>query len=1055
MPGCPQDGLQDLLETELAEGNCLILLDGYDEVIQAQDREKIAERIDEFVNDYPPLNRFLVTSRIIGYHSVPLRGAFLQYTLQPMDKQQVREFLRRWCPVIGKTQDSKVDRNMIEETRETLLKLELTSPGMEHLISNPLLLRKMAFIYRPGVTLPTTRVELYQMVTETMASWRKSQNEPTSALVTETYLTPLLSELAYWIQHNSPTGIATIKDICNEFSKHPAYFKKWAEDNHLPWDQENPTTQMERVVQNFLEAAKQRTGLLVEQEPNCYSFTHRPFQEYYAARYLTSSDTRIRLIRDHLHDPYWDQPIILTIGFVGWKSSVEKTTELIERAILEDGAPDPDPYEDLIGRNYVFTLRCLADHVPINDNLMERLITRLTKELLYEEGSAGFDRYQQSLQERLKYLRGSPTAAKLLPKLVNATVDADADVRLRAITALGALRQYSPQLQKNLITELQNGNPAAEIAAQCLGELGNASSEVRNRLVRALRDPVRDKATRKAAADALGKLGRTSPEAVQDLLATMKDINASVHELVEATLKNLQYPTQEVIKILLDVLGSTNIPSIRSTLITILSKWGQVIPNQVISTLLKDLQSKGTYVSIRAAAAKSLGELLQPSPEVVTTLLGALHDRDSSVGKAAAKSLGELHYPTTITSEKLIKILELVLKGVTEIPEEMRSPTTELEKWIETLKDERRQVHEQAPGNPQEERYSTAMIVKGLTDILKCLVPGTSIYKDVAKEVAKSLEEVRYPTAIVVNELIKILEMKSQVNPESGPEVRQEAATTLGNLAQKFPELTLIYPILDTLYNSTLSESNPGARFAATMSLGKLKDTSGKVVRGLIGGLRKAETKDVSGATTTDLYAFARAAAAENLERWGQISSEDVEGAMEGVVKELRDALHDKDLIVCLSAARSLSKLQPSSPDAQEVLLKALTSPENSYRRYSAALLGQFGMYNESTLQILWGELPNTSTKLASGLRDEDPEVASTCAQALAQIVRRFPDRAEEIQSRLAEAIRKREFDPRILPLRRSAHNYAFEALWLLVVGGTLRKQPSLPYSLKEPPTNR
>jgi len=43
---CPQAGLADLLATELRAGNCLILLDGLDEIVSADERRNVVQHIE-------------------------------------------------------------------------------------------------------------------------------------------------------------------------------------------------------------------------------------------------------------------------------------------------------------------------------------------------------------------------------------------------------------------------------------------------------------------------------------------------------------------------------------------------------------------------------------------------------------------------------------------------------------------------------------------------------------------------------------------------------------------------------------------------------------------------------------------------------------------------------------------------------------------------------------------------------------------------------------------------------------------------------------------------
>lgn len=1048
----PQDGLKDLLEEELAKGNCLILMDGHDEVVKVADRDdrgEVVKQIKDFVGlpNISSNNHFIVTSRIYGYRSAPLNGPFVEYTLEPMDDDQRHLFLERWYDAMGTSQKPQAQRKAIQGKIQALLDSE-QNLERENLIKNPLLLLLlgMTFVYYPGGTLLTKQVDLYKEVTKFLAITRpKKRNVPESELVEEKYLTPLLSQLAYWLHTNKSNGEARESEICDIFHQEPEKILAW-------WRYIHPETReiglsdtkgiIGEAVTEFLTRVTWHTGLLVKGEhEESYGFIYRSFQEYYAAHYLFDSSTRIGLIRRHLHDPYWDQPVLLAIGLVGLESSAEESSELLKRAILADRMPDetygifPSPYEELLGRDYLFALRCLADRVPVNNELMERLISQLKDELLQPNlgtctERACFERYQQALQERLKSLRGSPAAARLLEELVDALDTSDANIFSRVTEAIGYLRQPSPRLLAVLLTK-----KTRKEAIQCLGELGDASQSVCQILFDALKDGT--PGIPKAAAESLGKLGRISPEVVRGLLDHLNQLNhtnPAVRNLAREALTKLQNPSLEVVKVLCNALMTGDDPDIRSILITVLSKSGH-LPDEAVPDLLKNLlhDLQNSREDRRMAAAKSLGELRQSSLEVVKALREALHDRRSDVAKEAAKSLGELRYPTTIANDKRKSILESISGKVTKILDTLKhSDPRELDGFFKALIDQVPHVDEETVRGQQEIHYPTALLIREVIQIADSLEDEktrTEVHKEVTEHLlAASLEDEEYPTALVVRDLIKLLKDQNERLL-----VRQEAVTTLGSLAETFPEFTLIYPILDILcevaqgaLKGTSDDSNPTIRTNAIKSLSKLKDTSGKVVTVLAGTLSGGD-EDPS----------VRAAAAENLEQCGQVASKDVKEAMEKAVKALCQVLYDNDFTVRLAAAWSLSELQQAPSEVEEALFNALMSPANPDRRLAALLLGQFGKGNPATVKALWGTLPS-SMKGASGLRDANIQVASACAQALAQITRGFsdPQRTEKMKKCLKRVIQNRKFDPRDHKDRLSAHNYAFEALWLLAVGG-------------------
>jgi len=334
---CPAQGLADLLHSELRAGNCLILLDGLDEIIDADERRGVVQQIEDFVRRHIDQgNRFVITSRIAGYNTAPLGEPFTRYTAQEMDEEQIRRFLERWCQAIEDAQTPEAAfqerRRVAQREIDGIMKAIHDSPGVRRLAANPLLLRTLALIHRTGAQLPQKRVELYKLAADTLArTWRAAQGVPESALIKDEYLTPMLSKLAYWLHLNKSTSIATEHEVYQVLGE------EWARINELKWDVDDPSPTIAEEIKKFLLAVREHTGLFVERAPSQYGFMHLTFEEYYAARYLVArSRTRAKLIRTHLLDPRWEEPILLALGFVGLEYPAEAAA-LLETAILAEG----------------------------------------------------------------------------------------------------------------------------------------------------------------------------------------------------------------------------------------------------------------------------------------------------------------------------------------------------------------------------------------------------------------------------------------------------------------------------------------------------------------------------------------------------------------------------------------------------------------------------------------------------------------------------------------------------------------------------------------------
>jgi len=677
---CPKLGLADLLTIQLARGKCLVLLDGLDEIVNPDERRKVVEQIENFVrhHDNQP-NRFVITSRTAGYRSAPLGEPFAHYIIQDLDDTQILRFLEHWCSAVEAAQTPELSAN----TREITVKREVdgiiravqNAPGVRRLAANPLLLRILALIHRTGSQLPQKRIELYRLAADTLArTWRTAQGVREVDILKDEYLTPLLSRLAYWLHVNKPTGIATEREVYEVLGA------AWAHLNDLKWDGDDPNPKIKEEVTKFLLAVREHTGLFVERAPHRYGFMHLTFEEYYVARYLVArSKTRARLIRQHLHDPRWDEPILLALGFVGLESSLE-AGELLTTAILADSEDaenlgfTPSSCEDHLGRDYIFALRCLGDNIPVRPRVMKPLMDRLANELLYQTGSARFQDYREALEERLAYLKKSEAVSALLPLLAVNVSSADSNVRYQSLRSLRQLELASDTVMIAILNALCDDDPKVRSeAALSFGYLKPAPIGEITPLLKALHDEHPE--VRYGAALSLGQLSQASHEVVIALLNLIQQGDTGIRYQALQSLRQLSQTSNEILTVLLNVLNEGDLlmsqgvalalplerlERVRNDVVTILltalhnhdpwiclnavEKLGKVgkASHEIVTALLTFLQGDTLQTHYYHSVAGSLAQLGQTSPEVVTVLLGALHDADPTIRYAASLSLGQL-----------------------------------------------------------------------------------------------------------------------------------------------------------------------------------------------------------------------------------------------------------------------------------------------------------------------------------------------------------------------------------------------------------------------------
>lgn len=1017
----PTQGLADLLRRELGAGSCLILLDGLDEIVTIEDRIKVVGQIEDFVrrHDHRP-NRFVITSRMAGYDSAPLAASFTRYTIQVMSEKQIERFLERWTLAVesAQTPDLPVEQRQATAQREAegIMKSVRDNPGVRRLAANPLLLVILALIHRTGGRLPQKRIELYEIAAETLArDWRLAQGVPASALAKQEYVTPLLSKLAYWMHRYRPTGLATEDEVLQVLGP------EWAALTGEEWS-DNPRANTPLVIEirKFLVTVRAHTGLFVERAPNLYGFMHLTFEEYYAARYLVAdASTRAQLIRQHLHNPRWEEPILLALGHLGKHYPVD-AKNLLELAVLNRGTTDapplfaPTPYEDILGRDYLFLLRCLGDQIPAKPKTVQGAMERLADELLHRSGSGRFTRYRHALEQRLAYLAGSEAATRLASILVEILNDRTPDsIQIEAMGYLGRLESNTPEIKVVLLQMVRSGHQNVWYhASHTLERWETENSEMTGALLDRLHDS--EGGVRALVVQRLGWSGvkaATAEVFYREGWIGQPALTNSLNQRGNVAI--------EVITALSDSLQDQD-RHVRRAAVSSLRFLG-VATNEVVKVLLEDLQAQDQLT--RHWAANYLGQLGVRTSPVVAALVAALYDSDNRVREQASSSLRKLGGNAPDVSMMLLEELDRAERDsgsrvwVALTLAELGVGTPEIVLGLlDGLRDEEEMVRYQAVRGLGQLRSALPEAMPALLTALHDTSPNV---RWIAAHSLGELEENAHPE--VVTGLLEALE-------DEAKEVRDQAAESLAHLGVATPEVVTV--LIEELARSkgeeydiivdrlTQLRSTPGM---VTSLLALLRDGSENTQALAAKGLGIIE-KDSSEAIAALLEALrslpdkVRANAAWSLGEVGQDKPE--------VFAALRAALVDSASDVRHQAAWSLSHLGQSLPEGVPIWVDVLNSAEGEgIREWAAKMLGAQAPPSHKVIDALY-----------DGLHIPNHNVRVACATALARLGHRAPQLAPTLIQRLQEALDDPDFEQWDDHGERG-YGTAFDALWQLVVG--------------------
>ncbi|NNN32185.1 NACHT domain-containing protein [Streptomyces sp. S3(2020)] len=299
-------GQSDLLESRLNRGQCVVLLDGLDEVADEGDRRSVVKWTQRQIDRYPG-NTFLITSRPHGYVSNPLSKAEVLQLLR-WDDKQIDAFVHRWYYAITSrayaAEDTWVQERSNRDAEDVLQRLR-ARPALHDLASNPLLLTMIANVHRYRGALPGSRAELYAEMCDVLLHRRQEAKNIAN-----------------------PTGLGGNQK--EHVIQHLALYMMQQRRRDIPMEAalsviSAPLARLGGgavTASDFLTEIG-RSGLLLEREQGIYAFAHLTLQEYLAANQLRASQSGLETLVHSVGDSWWRETTLL------WAAAADATPVIV------------------------------------------------------------------------------------------------------------------------------------------------------------------------------------------------------------------------------------------------------------------------------------------------------------------------------------------------------------------------------------------------------------------------------------------------------------------------------------------------------------------------------------------------------------------------------------------------------------------------------------------------------------------------------------------------------------------------------------------------------
>lgn len=377
----------EFFERRLKHGNCLLLLDAFDELGPEKAQRGMKQQVEWLLNQYHPTNRIVVTTRIVGY-KVPLdQLGFAEQTVQPLSDGQVKALAQQRYRAIalreGEGQNHDAQAALLRDYQRRanqLLDQLKRNPRVRELTTNPLLLSLIVLVHYVKVELPEQRHYLYQDCVRILTQdWRKAKDLPTTPDADSLLLDQkiaLLQTLALRMQTQRTdvsAGQAPLprRVACQLIAEQLPRFRAASA---------TPNKDYQREAEAWLDGIKQESGILEEVGLSAADalirFSHLTFQEYLAAVALREEAGLSPKLRANLLNEVW-QEVLLLYAAISPQTIRDELAQRLLAATTDDDT-----------RGLFIAARCLADRITLHTDLQQRIRNDIQQLVLHGEDTA-------------------------------------------------------------------------------------------------------------------------------------------------------------------------------------------------------------------------------------------------------------------------------------------------------------------------------------------------------------------------------------------------------------------------------------------------------------------------------------------------------------------------------------------------------------------------------------------------------------------------------------------------------------------------------------------
>lgn len=299
---CNFPDAKHLIEYILGTGQAIVLLDGLDEVPESNEtRRNIIVQIKEFTTKYKE-SQFLITCRIAA--SDYSFQYFTYLRVADFTPEQIERYVNKWFKGRSPEKREKFKQELFHSKNEPFLEMA----------SQPLLLSLLCISFNETMTFSESRTDIFdEAIGVLLEKWNAFNDVKREEIfpLTKGRKMQMFSQIAFdnLSKKNFQNGENYDRFRRSNLAGQISDFL-----SRLPDAPAKEDIDGEQITKNI----EANTGILIERYRNIYSFGHLSLQEFFAARYVSEKDARIKrlLTRENLTDARWHEVILNTVALL-------------------------------------------------------------------------------------------------------------------------------------------------------------------------------------------------------------------------------------------------------------------------------------------------------------------------------------------------------------------------------------------------------------------------------------------------------------------------------------------------------------------------------------------------------------------------------------------------------------------------------------------------------------------------------------------------------------------------------------------------------------------